>query len=486
MQKPLMANKSYDAVVIGSGPNGLAAAITLAREGLSVLVLEASETPGGGVKSAALTLPGFVHDVCSSIHPLVPASPFFRSLNLDVEWIHPKYALAHPLDGRRAAWLDRSVARTAENLGQDASTYRRLMEPLANEWEPLMDDVLGPILHVPKHPWPLLKFGMLAWRSASGLGRHFFKTDAARSLFAGLAAHSFLPLQEMPSAAIGLVLGILGHGVGWPMPRGGSGKITEAMISVLRAFGGQIETGHRITDMDQLPPARAVLFDVTPKQLFAIAGNSLPARYRDSLARFRYGPGVFKVDYALNSPIPWAAEACRGAGTVHVGGTLEAIQWAEHQVSRGQIPGRPFVLLAQHSLFDTTRAPAGKHTAWAYCHVPHGSVVDMTDRIERQMERFAPGFRDCILAKTTQNCRMLEDRNPNLVGGDINGGLANLRQLVARPILSLCPYRIPVKGWYICSASTPPGGGVHGMCGYHAAKDALKSIFGKTAPLGKA
>jgi phytoene dehydrogenase-like protein len=473
-------NQSYDAIVIGSGPNGLAAAITLAKEGLSVLVLEASQTPGGGVKSEALTLPGFVHDLCSSIHPLAVASPFFRSVKLDAQWIHPEFVLAHPLGGNRAACLHRSVAQTAENLGRDAESYRRLMEPLATDWEPLMDDVLRPVWHVPRHPGILSKFGLLALRSASGLSHRFFKTEAARSLFAGLAAHSFLPLQETASAAVGLILATLGHGVGWPMPRGGSGKITEALISVLRASGGHVETSHLVTNVDDLPPARAVLCDVSPRQLLAIAWDRLPSRYCHALGKFRYGPGVFKVDYALHSPIPWAAEACRGAGTVHVGGTLEEIEWAEYQVAHDAIPDRPFVLVAQHSLFDNSRAPSGKHTAWAYCHVPHASAVDMTDRIETQIDRFAPGFRDCILARTIQNCRTLEDRNPNLVGGDINGGLANLRQLVARPVLSTVPYRTPVKGLYICSASTPPGGGVHGMCGYNAARDALKTVFGKT------
>jgi phytoene dehydrogenase-like protein len=474
-------NYRYDAIVVGSGPNGLAAAITLAKAGLSVLVLEANETPGGGVKTEALTLPGFAHDVCSSIHPLAVASPFFRTLDLDVQWIFPEIDLAHPLGGDGAAWLNRSITSSAESLGKDAQSYRRLMEPLVAVWKPLIQEILQPMVHFPRHPWMLSKFGMLGLRSAGGLARSRFQGEAGRALFAGLAGHSFLQLQDSASAAIGLVLGILAHGVGWPMPRGGSGKITAGLISVLRASGGQIETGQRVLNVDQLSPARAVLFDVTPRQLLAIAGHRLPPGYAAALAKFRYGPGVFKVDYALNSPIPWSAAACRKAGTIHLGGTLEEIQLAEHQAATGTIPERPFVLVAQHSLLDHTRAPAGKHTAWAYCHVPHASTIDMTNRIEAQIERFAPGFRDCVLARAGENCRQLEEKNSNLVGGDINGGLANLRQLVARPILSPVPYRTPVKGWYLCSASTPPGGGVHGMCGYNAARDALKSVFGIAA-----
>jgi phytoene dehydrogenase-like protein len=468
----------HDAVVVGSGPNGLAAAITLARAGLSVLVLEASATPGGGAKTESLTLPGFSHDVCSSIHPLAVGSPFFRSLRLDVEWIQPEFDVAHPLGGERAAWLNRSLAASADNMGPDAPAYRRMLEPLATRWEALLEDVLQPLLRVPRHPWLMARFGLNALQSAGGLARRVFSTDAVRALFAGLAAHSFLPLRETASAATGLVLAVLAHGVGWPMPRGGAGKITESMLSILRGLGGQIETGRRIINIDQLPPARAVLFDVSPRQLLAIAGHKFPSCYAAALRRYRYGPGVFKIDYALNAPIPWTASPCRTAGTVHVGGTLEEIETSEQQAAGGVIPERPFVLVAQHSVFDPTRAPAGKHTAWVYCHVPHGCNADMTDRIEAQMERYAPGFRDCVLARATQNCHALEERNANLIGGDIAGGLANLRQLIARPVLTPLPWRTPVRGLYICSASTPPGGGVHGMCGYNAARHALRTIFG--------
>lgn len=469
--------QSYDAIVVGSGPNGLAAAITLARAGLSVLVLEAAAVPGGGLKTEPLTLPGFSHDVCSSIHPLAVASPFFRSLNLGIEWIHPKFPLSHPLDHGRAGWLQGPQQERADDPGEDTAAYRRLLEPFVKHYELLLDEVLQPMLHRPKHLLLMAGFGALALRSAEGLAHHYFRTDTGQALFAGLAAHSFLPLDKTASAAMGLVLGILARAAGWPMPRGGSGKIAEAMAGALLELGGEIETGHRVASLAELPPARAVLLDVSPQQLLQIAGPRLPARYCAALKKFRPGPGVFKIDYALNAPIPWAAEACRGAGTVHIGGTLGEIALAERQVVKGEIPERPFVLLAQHSLFDSTRAPAGKHTAWAYCHVPNGSAVDMTDRIETQIERFAPGFRDCILARSTLNCRALEDKNPNLHGGDIGGGLASLGQLLARPVLSPVPYRTPARGIYLCSASTPPGGGVHGMCGYHAARAALKSVF---------
>jgi len=473
-------NHRYDAIIVGAGPNGLAAAITLAKAGLSVLVLEANATPGGGCRTEALTLPGFIHDTCSSIHPMGKASPFFRSLDLGIDWIQPEIAVAHPL-GTGAAWLNQSIVSSAECLGSDALAYRRLMEPLVGEWEWLIEEILQPMLHFPRHPGTLLRFSPSALRSASGLARRHFETDAVRGLFAGLAGHSFLPLQTMGSAAIGMVLGIMAHGVGWPMPRGGSGKIAEALVSTLIRLGGRVETSCRITKIEELPAARAVFFDVTPRQLLDIAGHRFPDGYRAALQKFRYGPGVFKIDYALHAPIPWTAEACRRAGTVHIGGTLEEIERAEYQVSQGEIPQKPFILLAQHSLFDNTRAPAGKHTAWAYCHVPHASDIDMTERMEAQIERFAPGFRDCILARANQNCRMMEEKNANLVGGDINGGLATLWQMMARPILSAHPYRTPCPGLYLCSASTPPGGGVHGMCGYNAARDALRYRFDTTS-----
>jgi phytoene dehydrogenase-like protein len=467
----------YDAVVVGAGPNGLAAAIRLAQAGWSVLVVEARESIGGATRSAELTLPGFTHDVCSAIHPLGLGSPFFRGLPLaghGLSWIHPAVPLAHPLDDGTAAVLERSVTSSAEGLGQDREAYQRLMSRLVAGWEDLAAEVLGPVLHVPRHPLLLARFGMQARRSATGLAQQWFKDAPARALFAGLAAHSFLALEQAPSAAFGLVLGILGHAVGWPLPRGGSQRFAEALGAHLRTLGGEIATHWRVENVTELPMARAVLLDITPLQLLEIAGDRLPESYRRRLGDYRYGPGVFKLDYALSAPIPWKAKACLNAGTVHVGGTLEEVAASEREATTGKHAERPFVLVAQPSLFDTTRAPAGQHTAWAYCHVPNGSTFDMTDRIEKQIERFAPGFRDRIIARHAMNCADLERNNANLVGGDINGGLADMGQLLARPVLRVCPYRIPVPGLYLCSSSTPPGGGVHGMCGFHAAEAALR------------
>jgi len=471
----------YDAVVVGSGPNGLAAGIRLAQEGCSVLVLEANDTVGGGVRSAELTLPGFIHDVCSAIHPLGMGSPFFRQLPLQrhgLHWIQPEIPLAHPLENGKAAVLQRAVSVTAEGLGQDERAYQHLFGPLVKNWENLANEFLKPLLHLPRHPLQLARFGMRAILSAAGLANGSFKDEPARALFAGLAAHSFLPLEETPSAAFGLVLGMLGHAVGWPLPRGGSQQLANALAAHLRSLGGEIVVNRRVADLAELPLARAVLLDVTPKQLLVIAGDRLPGSYRKKLERFRYGPGVFKIDYALSAAIPWKAEACRHAGTVHLGGTLDEIAASEREVAQGKTSERPFILLAQPSVFDSSRAPEGRHTAWAYCHVPNGSTVDMTAQMEQQIERFAPGFREIILSRHTMNCAAMEQRNSNLVGGDINGGLADLRQLLARPVFSACPYRVPVPGLYLCSSSTPPGGGVHGMCGYHAAEAVLRDCFG--------
>lgn len=475
-----MPKNSYDAVVVGSGPNGLAAAIRLAQEGVAVLVLEERETFGGGTRSAELTLPGFIHDVCSAIHPLGLGSPFFRRLPLDrygLHWIQPEFPLAHPLEEGRAAVLRRSVTDTARELGRDEAAYERLMAPLVSNWETLAADFLQPLLHLSRHPLQLARFGWLATRSANGVAKGRFVDEPAGALFGGLAAHSFLPLEQIPSAAFGLVLGMLGHAVGWPLPRGGSQHIANALAAHLRSLGGELAANFCVTSIDQLPLARAVLLDVTPRQLVQLAGHKLPPSYRRRLERYRYGPGVFKLDYALNGPIPWRAEACSRAGTIHLGGTLAEIALCEREIAEGKPPSRPFVLVAQPSLFDPTRAPQGKHTAWAYCHVPNGSAFDMTARIEEQIERFAPGFRDRILVRHAMNCGQMERRNANLVGGDINGGAADLRQLLARPVLSLNPYRTPVPGIYLCSASTPPGGGVHGMCGFHAAEAALRDCF---------
>jgi phytoene dehydrogenase-like protein len=469
----------YDAVVVGSGPNGLAAAITLAQTGFSVLVYEAKSTVGGGTRSAELTLPGFVHDVCSAIHPLGVGSPFFRSLPLSqygLEWIHPSVPLAHPFDDGRAAVLERSIDKTCETLDQDANAYRDLMEPLVSDWDKLADGLLGP-LQLPRHPIATARFGLSAIQSANGLARRLFKGKRARGLFAGLAAHSIMPLDHIITAAIGLVLGILGHAVGWPMPRGGSQKIADALSGYLRSLGGKIITDTLIESIDQLPTARVILLDVTPRQLLRMAGHHLPAGYRHRLESYRYGPGVFKVDLALAGPIPWKAKECTGAGTVHLGGTIDEIAAGERMMWEGRHPERPYVLVAQHSLFDPSRVPEGKHTVWAYCHVPNGSTFDMTERIEAQIERFAPGFRDLILARSTKSPIEFEEYNPNYIGGDINGGIQDLRQLFTRPVARLVPYSTPIKGLYICSSSTPPGGGVHGMCGYHAARAALRDVF---------
>ncbi len=465
-----------DAVVVGSGPNGLAAAITLAEAGRSVLVLEAAETIGGGCRSAELTLPGYVHDVCSAVHPLVAGSPFFRSLplaELGVELVHPAAPVAHPLGDGTAVTLERSVAATAAGLGPDGAAYRALLEPLVRDAEALMADVLGPPLRPPRHPLALARFAPRGLRSAVALGRRF-SGERARGLLAGLAAHSSRPLDGALTGGIGLLLALLGHAVGWPVIRGGSGRLADAMAARVQALGGEIATGRLVTSLDELPPARAVLLDVSPRQLLAIAGARLPAAYRRRLARYRHGPGAFKVDWALAGPIPWRSPECGRAATVHLGGTMAEIAAAEGIVAAGGHPERPYVLLAQQTIADPTRAPAGRHTAWAYCHVPNGSPVDMTERMERQVERFAPGFRELILARAVRGPARLEGENPNYVGGDIAGGLQDLRQTLARPAARLDPYATPAAGVYLCSSSTPPGGGVHGMCGYLAARSALR------------
>jgi phytoene dehydrogenase-like protein len=471
-----------DAVVVGSGPNGLAAAITVARAGCSVLVCEANATIGGGARSAELTLSGFVHDVCSAVHPLAAGSPFFKTLPLErfgLEWIQPDIPLAHPLDDGTAACLYRDVDFTAEQLPGDSRAYRRLMKPLACNWEKLADEFLQPMLHLPRHPMALAQFGIPALWPASSLAKILFKHDPARALFGGIAAHSFLPLEAIASSAFGLVLGMAGHAVGWPIPRGGSQAIANALANCLRELGGTIETNRRVENLSDLPKSRVILLDVSVWQFLRIAGQGMAAAYRRRLESFRHAPGIFKIDYALSEPIPWKAEACRRAGTIHLGGTMDEIAAAERDVAHGTIPERPFTLVAQQSLFDETRAPPGQHTLWAYCHVPFDCKIDMSDPIESQIERFAPGFRDCVLARHKMSSADLEKSNANLAGGDINGGAANLLQLIARPIFSPTPYRTPLRGVYLCSASTPPGGGVHGMCGYHAARLALREIFAK-------
>ena len=471
----------FDAVVVGSGPNGLAAAVTLARAELSVLVLEASESIGGGTRSMELTLPGFIHDVCSAVHPLAVGSPFFRDLPLHdhgLEWIHPEIPLAHPLGGGGVS-LRRTLAETATLLGNDGPAYSALMQPLVDNWWGLAREFLQPMIHLPRDPLAFIRFGLRAIQPAQWLARRFFG-EPARALFAGLAGHSFLPLSAPASAAFGLVLGAAGHAVGWPFPRGGAQKIAGALAGYLRSLGGQIEIARPVARLSDLPASRALLLDLTPRALVKLAGNTLPPRYRQALERFPYGSGIFKVDYALSAPIPWSAEECRRAGTVHVGGTSAEIAAAEDTVARKRsLAPKPFVLLAQPTLSDPSRAPSGKHVAWAYCHTPSGSLSDLTERIETQIERFAPGFRDCILARHTMNSAALEQHNPNLIGGAINGGSLDLKHLLVRPVLRPNPYRTPLRGVYLCSASTPPGGGVHGMCGYHAAQWALREVFGQ-------
>lgn len=470
----------FDAIVVGSGPNGLAAAITLARQRLSVLLIEGKNEVGGAVRSQELTLPGFLHDTCSAIYPLALASPFFQSLDLrasGLEWVHPSLPLTHPLDHGQAAILDRSPDVTAGGLGPDREPYLRTLGRLARHADQILPGALQPLLRLPGHPWQMSKFGWLALQSADGFCRSHFAAPAARALFAGLAAHSFLSLRAPGSAAIGLILNVLAHTVGWPLPRGGAGRLSAALGRHFQSLGGTIETNRWVKNIDDLPAARAILFDVTPRQLLSLAAHRFPPRYCAALGRFRYGPGVFKVDYALNARIPWKNSECQRAGTVHVGGALEEITVAEEEVAHGRLPDRPFVLVTQPTLFDPSRAPAGRHIAWAYCHVPNGSPFDMTERLENQIERFAPGFRDCILARSAQTCRDLEAANPNLIGGDINGGRADLKQMLIRPVLSPAPYATPAHGIYLCSASTPPGGGVHGMAGYHAARHALRAIF---------
>ncbi len=470
----------YEAIVVGSGPNGLAAAITLARGGVSVLVLEANSTIGGGVRSAELTRPGFVHDICSAVHPLAAGSPFFKTLPLDrfgLTWIQPEIPLAHPLDDGTAACLHRDVDLTADLLGSDARAYRRLMRPLTRDWERLANEILQPMLHLPRHPFPLARFGIPALCPATLLAKTFFKQESARALFAGIAAHSFLPLEAPASSAFGFVLGIAGHAVGWPIPRSGSQAIANALADYLRELGGKIEINRRIDRFEDLPKSRVLLLDMSAWQFAHMAETRLPTQYRRRLENFRHAPGVFKIDYALSSQIPWKAEACKHAGTIHLGGTINEIARTEREVANGKIPERPFVLVAQQSLFDETRAPRGQHTLWAYCHAPFGCKIDMSTRIEAQIERFAPGLRDCILARHSSSPADLERSNLNLTGGDISGGAANLLQLIARPIFSPTPYRTPLPGVYLCSSSTPPGGGVHGMCGYHAALAALREVF---------
>ena len=473
-----MQQTQFDAVVVGSGPNGLAAAIMLQQHGLSVLVLEGESTIGGGLRSKELTLPGYIHDVCSAVHPMALSSPFFNSLPLEqygCSYIYPPVAAAHPFDDGTAAVLKSSPEETAASLGADKNTYLELINPIIKNWPLIANDVLAP-LHIPKYPLPMAQFGFKAITSATHLAKRF-STKAAKGLWAGMAAHAIQPLSNPATSAIGLVLMTAAHLKGWPVAKGGSQTIANALASYFISLGGKIETGFYVRSLQQLPASGAVLFDITPQQLLRIAGHKFSSLYKWQLQRYKYGMGVFKIDWALDAPIPFTAGACKAAGTVHIGNTIEEITASEQLTSSGGYPDNPFVLLAQQTVFDPSRAPEGKHTAWAYCHVPNGSVKDMTGAIERQVERFAPGFRERILARHVMNTEQIEAYNANYIGGDINGGIIDIRQLFTRPALRFSPYRTSAKGMYICSSSTPPGGGVHGMCGYHAAKRVLKDIF---------
>ncbi len=467
-----------DVCVVGSGPNGLAAAVVLARAGLEVEVFEGADSPGGGCRTAELTLPGFRHDVCAAVHPLLAASPFFAEIDLVARGVHlktPPAAFAHPLGGDRAAAVQDSVERTAEQLGADARTYRSVVGRLVADLDHLLPALLGPIRSIPEHPVSVARFALRGLRPASRLADRF-GTEEGRALLAGACAHAMLPLSAPLSAAFGLVLVALAHRVGWPVVAGGSGRIVDALCAELGALGGQVHTGAWVTHLDELPRSKAILLDVSPRQLLDLAGDRIDGRRRRALGRFGYGPGVCKVDWSLSGPVPWEAEACRAAGTVHVGGTYEEVARSEAAVHASRHPEQPFVLVAQPGVVDPERAPAGAHTLWGYCHVPPGSPVDMTDAIEAQIERFAPGFRDLILARSTMTAVDMEAYNPNYVGGHINGGAAGLRRTLVGPTMRWNPYRTPIRGVYLCSASTPPGGGVHGMCGLWAAQRALADL----------
>lgn len=470
--------KLYDAVIIGSGPNGLAAGIYLQQRGLSTLIVEASDSVGGGMRTAQLTLDGFQHDVCSAVHPTGFLSPYFKTLELEkfgLEWVFPEASVAHPLDDENAVILYKSIDKTAESLGKDFKTYKSLLTPLAERMDWLLEDSLKP-LGIPKHPLFLAKFGMKAALPASFYANIKFKEKRTKALFAGCAAHSILPFEKLMTTALGLVFLASGHAVDWPVALGGSQSIANALENLYKSLGGKVQCNHRVVDFSQLPDARAFLFDTDPFQLAEIARYELPKAYSKRLKKYNFGPGVFKIDYALSEPIPWKDKNCLKASTVHLGGTIEEISAAERDTWYGKHPEKPYVLLSQQSQFDKTRAPAGKHTCWAYCHVPNGSDKDMSAIIENQIERFAPGFKDCIIAKSSMSTKAFHRYNPNYVGGAVTGGAADITQLFTRPVARLNPYSTPNKKIFICSASTPPGGGVHGMNGFHAAKSVLKYI----------
>jgi len=469
----------YDAIIIGSGPNGLAAAIRLAQKNLKVKIFEAMDTIGGGARTAELTLPGFKHDICSAILPLGFGSPFFKKLPLEqhgLEWIHPPVSIAHPFDDGSAVSVTKSFDENLleRSFGKDSNLYRKIFQPLSENWDLIEKDLLGP-LRFPSHPIAAAKFGYHAVHSAESFVKKFGNIKT-RTFFLGLAAHGILPLNNIFTSAIGLVLGIYAHKYGWPFPKGGTQSLTNALASFFISLGGEIETNTEVKTFEELPSAKAYLFDITPKQLIKITGHKFPNSYLASLKKYKYGPGVFKIDFATDDLIPWTAWECREAAVVHIGGSPEEIIESEESVWKGKLTRVPFIITAQQSLFDATRTPAGKHTVWAYCHVPSGYNEDISELVTNQIERFAPGFRKIILAKTIHTPSAFEKYNPNYVGGDINGGAQTWDQLFTRPVFSLTPYRTPAKGIYICSSSTPPGGGVHGMCGFHAAETVLKDL----------
>lgn len=478
-----MPENIYDAIVIGAGPNGLSAAIQLARQGLSVCIFEASSQIGGGARSEQLTLPNFIHDVCSAVHPMGFISPFFKTLPFQeygLEWIESPLALAHPFDNEPAAFLSKSIQQTAENLGQDKQAYLDLINPFVNKSETLLAEILKPI-RIPKHLFLTARFGFAAMRSASDFANSKFKTDRAKALFCGCSAHSVVSLDKIATASFGISLAMVAHLVGWPIVKGGSQRIIDCLEKYFRSLGGEIEAGTKVESLNSLPPSKVILMALTPRQVATIAADQLPQKFRDRLLKFRYGPGIFKIDWALDGPIPWKDPSCSQSATLHLGSTFDEILQSESNAWNGKISTKPFVILAQPSLFDSTRAPAGKHTGWAYCHVQHGSDVDQTETIENQVERFAPGFKNLILARHTFNSTQLHQHNENIIGGDIGGGANDFTQIIARPVLQWDPYSTLNPRIFICSSSTPPGGGVHGMCGFNAANSVLAKVFRKPA-----
>lgn len=469
----------YDVVVVGSGPNGIAAAIRLQQQGLSTIILEKADIPGGATRTEEITLEGFKHDMGSAIHPLAHDSPFLKRLNLKdhgLEWVYPEVAFAHPFADGKAYGCYQDISLTAEQLGGDQLPYEKLITPIVKDWDYIAADVLSPI-SIPSSPLKLIRFGLKAIQPAQYFAKNCFKEINTRTFFYGAAAHSILTLNSLASASFGLVLFALAHKNGWPFPKGGASQINKSMLSYYRSIGGRLELNHEVSDLKKIPSARAYVFDLTPRQLLTIRGTNFSSLYRKRLSHFRYGAGVFKIDWALSDPIPWKNEVCRNAGTVHLGFTPEEIEISEKFIHKNRLSEKPYVLVAQHSVFDDTRAPEGKHTAWAYCHVPNGSTIDATDYIENQIEKAAPGFKECILGKKTYNTTEMETWNPNLVGGDVNGGIQDMTQMFTRPVASFDPYKTSNNQIFICSASTPPGGGVHGMGGYNAANSVIRNHF---------